>query len=388
MSNEKSSKEKLMDVASYISIPLAVVGVVATWGIGGRYVTGCLIVFLIQLLFCVSALLWTSREDREEFFTPDLCIKWRFGILVHLLCAPLFACSLIWLGEALGRNCMELKESFSGFPGPVGLLAVTIFWVLLFIVAAVAETVIWMNLTEHCLARWANRRDFHLQTGLVADSQCNREQNEFDMNYIGGWPLMAGMEDFPVCSDCGEVQTLFFQITFPEKHRWHGYTLSAFLCTSCMSSDHCIPEMLGGVLRNADIPAGFMENYQKNFRFVVTPLSECVIRTDYIAKIRFQPLVLQKNLPRLGWAINMESPDWIEEDESPGSYASSEKMVFLCQVAPDYRFPLVTAFIRDMIGNQLEEHKTYYEYFIGNSIYLFGPENPETRLVYALPQAN
>lgn len=226
---------------------------------------------------------------------------------------------------------------------------------------------------------------------LVADSDCKQKQDSNTLSFIGGFPSLPKDTILPVCTLCGAQQTFFFQTAFTEEHCWKGYSLAAFLCTSCADENHLIPEMLKGELKGADIPKGFLEKYQTNFRFVVAKTEDCIIREDYNPKIKYMPLKIKKSLfsSSLGIRLGLK-PDWVLEDESPASYDSSTKMVFLCQVPQDYEFPIINGappqIELDLGGVPTESSREYYEYFIGNAVYLFGTEDLQEPLIYAITQ--
>ncbi len=236
-----------------------------------------------------------------------------------------------------------------------------------------------------------DKGDLEMKKYLIADTKCEYIQNEHCRNFIGGYPSLPENIALPVCSLCGSEQTFFFQIAFSKNHCWEGHSLSAFLCTCCADENYLIPEMLKVELKDADIPAGFLEKYQINFRFLVFPTESGSIRTDYAPKVKFQPLSVKKSIFSLKNDIKIDSkPTWLSGDESPLSYNSTGKMIFLCQIPPNYRFELVTGapsqITLDLGGNSTESVHRYYEYFIGNSVYLFGTENPKHHLVYVITQ--
>lgn len=103
---------------------------------------------------------------------------------------------------------------------------------------------------------------------LLKLDQSNQKQNESDLSFIGGQPCIPPSIEMPVCELCGAEQTFFFQVAFPEGHVWQGLSMAVFACTSCAHEEYLIPEMLQGALPNADIPEGFLDSYQRNFKII------------------------------------------------------------------------------------------------------------------------
>lgn len=92
------------------------------------------------------------------------------------------------------------------------------------------------RLGRHILFEQANEQN-HPHTKSVMSAYLlipvEGEQSPADTTFIGGYPcLPAGME-LPYCAFCGELQSFFFQVSFPADHIWADYSLAVFQCTSC-----------------------------------------------------------------------------------------------------------------------------------------------------------
>ena len=109
-------------------------------------------------------------------------------------------------------------------------------------------------------------------------------------SFFGGKPRLPCGTEIPICRLCGARQTFYFQVAFPEGATWAGNTLGVFSCTRCAYENHLIPDMLACALRGADIPEGFLTDYQKNFAFVVFPTDQGSIVGDYEESILFSEI--------------------------------------------------------------------------------------------------
>jgi hypothetical protein len=217
------------------------------------------------------------------------------------------------------------------------------------------------------------------------------EQGEGESSFIGGRPKLPQNIDIPKCELCSEEQSFLFQIAFPEEHHWSGMTLAVFICTSCVDERYLIPEMLQGPLQGVDIPDGFLESYQKNFRFVVFDTKLAELRDNYEPRVRYKPIELEVNQESL---INCNKVGgesaWLLDDENPASYDGKHKMHFLLQLMSDTQFELLDdappMMELNLIGEPEPSSERYYQLFNGNAIYLFGTSDAENSLVYAITQ--
>lgn len=196
-----------------------------------------------------------------------------------------------------------------------------------------------------------------------------------------------------MCKLCGAPMTFYFQVAYPWDHVWAGSTLAVFACTSCADESHLIPEMLEGSLPGADIPEGFLENYQRNFRFLISPTEEGELRTDIPARVVFQRWKLEPSEHSEGMISKVGGdPDWLLDDEAPRSYAKTVVMVFLMQLEEGLTFEKLPdappQMILGLTGRLEPSPDPYYQLFLGNALYLFGTERGEgiEPLVYALTQ--
>jgi hypothetical protein len=142
-------------------------------------------------------------------------------------------------------------------------------------------------------------------------------------------------------------------------------------------------------LLGADIPDGFLERYQSNFRFVVFDAEAGSLRTDYQPRVAFRRL----NLTTLKDSSNAVSkiggtPLWMLDDESPATYAGRHRMEFLLQIAEKAEFPMVKGarpqVELDLSGKPTLSPLSFYKLFLGNQLYFFGVN--ELPLVYVITQ--
>lgn len=207
-------------------------------------------------------------------------------------------------------------------------------------------------------------------------------------SYIGGKPKLPQGSIVPKCELCSSTQTFMFQLSVSEE-AWSGETVAAFSCTHCADEGYLIPAMLDGVLRGADIPVEFLREYQKNFRFLTFPTDDGVLMTDYEASVEFRALD-HATSPNPGCFGKIGGDAmWITEDESPATYAGSIPMVFVAEIYPGWRFTTYSGaepqIELDIRGNPTPSPFDYYQLFLGNALFLFGPSTGE-KLVYAITQ--
>lgn len=226
---------------------------------------------------------------------------------------------------------------------------------------------------------------------LIVPSKKDIEQTGGEDFFIGGKPKLLSSQRIPTCTLCGAEQTFFFQIALPETNPWEGLSLAVFSCTSCADRDHLIPEMLKVPLRGADIPEGFLKAYQTNFKFLVFETDAAEIKKEYRPKIRFTAVSLEPSRdPNVNGSKVGGIPNWVLEDESPRTYGSRTPMFFLLQFQSEYRFRLSEG-APPQIELALDRTPqpsplNYYQLFIGNALFLFGTEDRQKPLVYAITQ--
>ncbi|MBO0995891.1 hypothetical protein [Bacillus sp. SD088] len=220
--------------------------------------------------------------------------------------------------------------------------------------------------------------------------EAESQQKESDHSFIGGQPRLPEDRPIPHCQLCGAEQTLFFQVAFPEGHLWEGLTMAVFHCTSCAHEGERIPEILPVPLKGANIPKGFLESYQRNFKIEIFATKEGVIRRDYQENIQFKRWILE--------AVNGDpeankvggKPNWLLEDEAPATYDGKVPMFFLMQLMEDFQFELVEDAPPQMQiglrGDPEPSQERYYELFLANQLYFFGTEEKSDPLVYVLTQ--
>jgi hypothetical protein len=208
---------------------------------------------------------------------------------------------------------------------------------------------------------------------------------DVSLSFIGGRPFLPGSAEIPTCAGCSGRMCFFFQIAFPEGHRWHGALVGLFQCISCCSEDTLIPEMPGDALAGVEIPHGFLTRYQTNFRVVVGDVATARLCSDY------DPPIQQSPIDALSWRIGAE-PEWLVGDETPGSYESFNDPAFLFQVPRGMTFPTCSgaAFQKtlDLTGEVVDSDLPYYELFLGNAVYAFGFGTPAAERIYVVTQVD
>lgn len=155
-----------------------------------------------------------------------------------------------------------------------------------------------------------------------------QEQDIKENSFIGGVPKLPKEFEIPLTEETQTQMTFFFQYEFPIGHIYEGLILSMFASTDFCNRNFTIPEMLTGVLKDIDIPEGFLDKYQRYFKMFLYENKEYDLRKDYNPKLVYKKLITSEKVEdnsTLFAEIN-EKPDWILDDESPSTYNSTEKL--------------------------------------------------------------
>jgi hypothetical protein len=226
---------------------------------------------------------------------------------------------------------------------------------------------------------------------VLTESTPAAAQSELDNSFIGGRPKLPKGEPIPRCRLCDAEQSFFFQVAMPADNIWRGLSVAVFACTSCKDYDYVIPQMLDETVRAAGIPLGFLDAYQVNFRFLVFATADALVRPTYTEKVRFKRLEL---LPASGahWGKDKIGgvPDWIQHDESPGTYGPDIPMFFLMQLCEGRTFELLPNapgqidLDRNDVPFRAEERS--YSLFLGMTMFVFATSAREHPRVYAIAQ--
>lgn len=216
---------------------------------------------------------------------------------------------------------------------------------------------------------------------LIEDS--SKEQGSHRC-YVGGRPRLPQGTPVPTCSLCGSEQTFMFQVTF-EIGEWKDWVVASFLCTSCVDERHLIPEMPALPLRGANPSNGFLESYQKNFRFLVFRDLPNLPEVESKAPVKLKTLAPVRKRPSRGVFAQVGGrPKWVLGDESP-----DRRFVFLMNIFQDYHFEIEKSAPGQLkLGlsgaPEVSRHR-YYKLFLANSIYLYGNQD---RQIYAFTQVD
>lgn len=218
-------------------------------------------------------------------------------------------------------------------------------------------------------------------------------QSASDHSFIGGVPKLADGAEIPHCKLCGAEECFFFQVAFPKGVVWSGLSLAVFACTSCADEARLVPQMLPGPLSGADVPAGFLESYQKSFQFLVFQTALATLCTKYREKVKFKPFqAWSTDNPRANETKIAGCPNWLQGDESPRLYGGVAPMPFLLQLLEGFRFEITEHAPRQielgLDGSPQTSPLNYYQLFNGNRIFLFGTEGLAEPLVYVVTQVD
>jgi hypothetical protein len=212
-------------------------------------------------------------------------------------------------------------------------------------------------------------------------------------SFVGGLPKLPKGEMIPRCKLCGAEESFLFQIAIPEGNAWGGLSLAVFACTSCADENQLIPQMLSVPLRDADIPDGFLESYQTNFRFITFETASASTHDKYQERVKFRPLQVEKAAsPDIDASKIGGNPNWLLDDESPKTYNGKASLFFLLQLLQGFQFEIAKGAPRQiesaLDGSPRPSLLNYYQLFNGNKIFLFGTGGNVPPLVYALTQVD
>lgn len=215
----------------------------------------------------------------------------------------------------------------------------------------------------------------------------NLEQNATHDSFIGGIPKLPLSTTNPVCSLCGHEMSFMFQIAFPDDHFWAGKTLALFFCLDCFGDEFCIPEMpQGDSLYHVEIPEGFLDSYQRNFKVLVFDTKDGVPCNDYCERVAFRKIDFiaeEKNSEEAEFTVGGR-PIWLMGRETPGNYASNQKLKLLFQIREDFKFPKFeeAAPQADEFSKTKLSPYPWYDLFARNRIYFWGTNPKKDPKVY------
>ncbi|HUO10234.1 MAG TPA: hypothetical protein VM008_18145 [Phycisphaerae bacterium] len=223
---------------------------------------------------------------------------------------------------------------------------------------------------------------------LLASRASQTSEHE---SFVGGLPKLPRGEGIPRCRLCGADESFFFQVACPEGSPWHRLSLAVFACTSCADENHLIPQMLSGPLKDADIPEGFLQSYQRNFRFMVFETASATLRQEYRERVVFRPFHLEKVIdPDVDANKLGGTPNWLLDDESPRFYFGNAPMSFFLQLLQGFRFEINRGAPPQvelgLDGSPQPSTSSYYQLFNGNKVFLFATEDRAKPLIYAITQ--
>lgn len=210
-------------------------------------------------------------------------------------------------------------------------------------------------------------------------------------SFVGGTPQLPNEVGIPECKLCNQSMTFLFQIAFPTGSVWEGKTMAFFFCTRCVEKDFLIPEMLNGQLKDADIPARFLIEYQRNFSFIVFETENARPVEGYDELVVFSEINMLAG-SRIGDFGKLGgTPEWVLGDEAPATYESSHEMAFLFQLAPDFEFTKTDGAPPQVRLNLFRKPSPspfdYYELFLGNTVYAYATKTGQP-LLYVVTQVD
>ena len=218
----------------------------------------------------------------------------------------------------------------------------------------------------------------------------NGVQSNEILSFIGGVPRLEPGQDIPICELCGNSQTFFLVIAFPNEHAWHDLSLSLFQCTSCSNEDYLIPHLPTPLEKAIVMENIVLNKNRKNYSILISVTKKAILSKTYVEKIIFRPLIFAKGTIDNPFFLLGGKPKWLLSDESPLSIDKTQP-IFLFQLPIDIEYEVIDSAPGQIELAYFSEEKTeeskdrFYNLFIGNALYLFG-SNTEKKLVYPLVQ--
>ena len=213
-------------------------------------------------------------------------------------------------------------------------------------------------------------------------------QQDLDDLFIGGIPKLPPELSIPTCTLCSQKMSFMFQVAFPKGHIWEGKTLALFYCLDCFGHRFCIPEIpLGSSLYHVEIPAGFLDSYQRNFRVIVFDTADGVLLKNDCERVAFRKIAFHasdKNDKEATFTFGGK-PIWIMgKNETPGNYATTEKLKLLFQIKEGFQFPKCENAPPQASGFYPDKRSPFpwYDLFARNRIYFWGTDARKDAKVY------
>ena len=216
----------------------------------------------------------------------------------------------------------------------------------------------------------------------------DRRQTEEEDTFLGGKPKLPPDVSLPSCRLCGKELAFFFQVAFPQGHKWEGKSMAVFYCVEEWHDRYCIPELPDGPsLNKVDVTADFLNQYQRNFRVLVFDTAKAVLVEGYQEKVAFRSMAItQEDKTDSGWDMVIEGrPVWIMgQAERPASVAGDKKPVLLLQVREDFKFPILPDAPREAAPFFPTKVSPFlwYSLFARDRIYFWGGQGQEGEKVY------
>lgn len=216
----------------------------------------------------------------------------------------------------------------------------------------------------------------------------DRRQTEEEDTFLGGKPKLPPDVPLPSCRLCGKELAFFFQVAFPQGHKWEGKSMAVFYCVEEWHDRYCIPELPDGPsLNKVDVTADFLNQYQRNFRVLVFDTAKAVPVEGYQEKVAFRSMAItQEDKTDSGWDMVIGGrPVWIMgQAERPASVAGDKKPVLLLQLREDFKFPILADAPREaapFFSTKVSPF-LWYSLFARDRIYFWGGQGQEGEKVY------
>ncbi|GIW28737.1 MAG: hypothetical protein KatS3mg070_2100 [Meiothermus sp.] len=210
-----------------------------------------------------------------------------------------------------------------------------------------------------------------------------RPQTEADISFRGGVPRMPAELELPRCQRCGDEQTFFFQVAFPEKHLWHGWVMCVFSCSSCF--DKYDPSPRGHYTAPDVLPDGYLDRLETDYRIILYPADSPTarMRTEARQLLKFEEIRFEKlrvnnrhyETKLGGKPFWIDDPRPIEEIEYMGGH-----FVFIGQFMEEFNFfpALEDAPPPKASGQWIRTKpvKAYGLFHVGGNFLFFGTTSP------------
>ena len=204
---------------------------------------------------------------------------------------------------------------------------------------------------------------------------------EVSRNSIGGYPILAETQEWPVCKMCNARQVLFLQLDILKEFYLpfaSGSHLSVFMCPN----HNDIPTLYND---RQVLPANYWDDNEGHYKLILNPPIKREWALNLEPHLVYYSLgfkeaeesIISDNLFQgecyeigsSGWKVG-GVPSWIQDPEYPYCACGAE-MRFVCQIPEDFGFEKAP----DAESQPDSFSHDHYCLFLGNEVYIFACVN-------------